>query len=82
MIVINKTTIEYKEKTAENDNTQRYNRGILKNFQEIFGENYLLWLLPIQSDNILEGYAYNINGSYTPCKSETKEESKIVISSS
>ena len=82
LIIINKTTIEYKEKTAENDNSQRYDQGVLKNFQNIFGENYFLWLLPIQFENIIHGYSYEINESYKQAKSESIEESKIIISSS
>ena len=82
MIIINKTTIEYKEKTAENDISLKYDQGVLKNFKDIFGENYLLWILPIKSANILEGYVYETNEVYTLDKREPKEESKIIISSS
>lgn len=80
MIIINKTTIEYKEKTAENDISLKYDQGVLKNFKDIFGENYLLWIFPIQSANILEGYVYEINETYALDKREPKEESKIIIS--
>lgn len=81
-MIINKTTIEFKEKTAENDNNQKYNKGILNNFKNILGDNYLLWILPIKSDNILNGYVYEIDENYKTIKSETKDESKIIISSS
>jgi hypothetical protein len=80
LIIINKTTIEYKEKTAENDISLKYDQGVLKNFKDIFGENYLLWIFPIQSANILEGYVYEINETYALDKREPKEESKIIIS--
>lgn len=44
------TTIEYCEKRVEpNSNfaTSPYNRGILKNFRSVFGNNVLFWFLPI-----------------------------------
>ena len=41
-----------------------------------------MWLLPIQSENIIDGYAYNVNESYKQTRSEPKEDSKIVITSS
>ncbi len=78
LVVINKTTIEYKEKSYNNCTSEKYNMGIFHNLQDVFGKNILVWLLPIKNEYSLEGYAYNINVEYISSTKEKREEDLIL----
>ena len=64
LILMNKTTIEFKEKSFDNNSYLKYNLGIFKNLQSVLGKNILIWWIPITEDSDLNGYAYDINGEY------------------
>ena len=75
MIIVNKTTIEYKEKTNIINSNSKYNLGIFKNLQEVLGQNILLWMIPYTQYNQLNGYRYDINTEYNYDYFNKKEES-------
>lgn len=60
---MNLTTIEYKEKKEEMINN-KYDLGFFNNFTQIFGKNPFAWVLPIQNDIELGGYAFETNINY------------------
>lgn len=64
MIILNKTTIEFKEKSLNNISSEKYNNGLFRNLQDVFGKNIFLWLLPFKSHYQLEGYAFDINEEF------------------
>jgi len=78
---MNKTTIEYKEKTFGKKSDQMYDNGIFQNFEDVFGKNYFLWFFPIKNEEILEGYSYTINETYLNSNSDVKEETHILNTS-
>lgn len=53
------TTIESKEKKYK-DKSSKYDLGLCKNFLQVFGKNPLFWFFPINFENKLNGYSYEI----------------------
>jgi len=78
---MNKTTIELKEKSFDNNSYLKYNLGIFKNLQSVLGKNILIWWIPITEDSDLNGYAYDINGEYNFDYFNKIEESKNLYTS-
>lgn len=73
---MNKSTIEFKEKSIDTNSYLKYNLGIFKNLQEVLGKNILLWWIPYSEDNDLKGYAYEINDEFNYDYLNRKETSK------
>lgn len=79
MVFINKSTIEIKEK-LDDKSSDKYDNGYLRNFKDVLGNNIFLWFIPIKKQEMIEGYAYEINQNYIYCPSE-RDESKNLNSS-
>lgn len=73
---MNKTTIEFKEKSIDTNSYLKYDLGVFKNLQEVLGKNVLIWWIPIIEQSDLKGYAYDINQEYNFDYFKGKEESK------
>ena len=52
LVINNNTTLEYVQAKRNNrDMTERFNIGTSGNWKQIFGNNKLLWFLPISNTN-------------------------------
>jgi hypothetical protein len=76
LIISNKTTIEYKEKTNLINSNLKYNLGIFRNLQEVLGNNILIWWIPYTNNNELNGYRYDISGEFNFDYFNKREESR------
>ena len=45
----------------------------MKNLKDVLGNNFLIWAIPVKSENVLEGYSFDVKEEFKSIRFEKEE---------
>ena len=45
----------------------------MKNLKDVLGNNFLIWAIPVKSENVLEGYSFDVKEEFKQIRFEKEE---------